>query len=816
MSNILCYFEGKKGEWIVERILKPEHVNFTTRFKFDKSINISTIRRLVLEFFPKDQNTILDNPSLQSFKYINPIKKQSIEITSQYISFFPEITEHLQIEDYRERIYRIIARKNEVYYQTALDNMQLALSSIISGNLRSCANLLYYSLHKFYSSLMYQYINTEVNIPDEEIGIKELRHFGSRIFVQSLNKYQEIEKSLTSDNYLRVLTKNVNPFILSRIIFNNKRIDVIEENLVEYLKFYLQKKWSISIDDPDIEFQLNNKISHYSTPTGKNEIDEVDLAILIASQKFFEFEEGYDGILYLLDLLAVRLYWLRQTADYDYDFEVKTSTRELAIISACIESLFNLFKKNDSNSFDQFLDSLEPEDIESQKIKLPYKEIQRYAVNVSFPDNIKFDTKNRVIFLTAVHLEPFFKLEEIFFTMNLMTNIENHGKYFKFTDSSYVNTDYYLHLNNDGRWFIWLENPAAKFEADSYLFEAFNNFIVELHQKYNEIFFDNLDINIVCSSVETDYSKSEDNKILNLYFLNSSVKKEIYNIESSISKLLAQNLNSDSNNKIIIIEDLKIFCNLILDDELVSLSSISNILEDKLDPFSVSEAENIEYLFLNIYVNDIYKTDNPRKMNNFITLINEYISEHISEKLNIGKDIFQSVSYVSSTKEIENMILNNQLNNDLEQSLYKLLNNIIYNKLKVNSVTTSQKNILEKIISKTKIDNYYYATLGMWYLRNTTLTPFERFSYGSFYYTKAKEHAIKFHETLEFNYNFELANCCYECGFYIAAKNFYEIVMNYIDEAETDVISEINHKLEEINTRLKALVYKSTKDETFA
>ncbi|OBW59768.1 hypothetical protein A9986_00920 [Solibacillus silvestris] len=779
----------------MEKILTPENINLTTRFYFEKRLNKNTLKRLVCEFFP---DAIIDNENLQTtYKHIDSNNKTSIEITRSYISFFPEITENQKIEQLRERIYRIVAKKNEVYHQTALDNLELALSSILSGNLRSTANLLYYSLHKFFSGLMYSFLNSELELSDEEIKIQELNHFGSRKFMNNLKTINSDPKEINSTNYLEILNSRTNPFTLSRYIFKQHHLESIEDNFAQYLNYYLITKYNISIEDPDIIANIDLLISNYSSLQKQSEFDEVDLAIITAANKYLENQYDDEGLIYLVDLLAIRLYWLRQTADYDYDFEVKTSIRELSIISACIKSLFEACESNDIDPFESLLSALDPADISESTENEKSISIKNYSVDISFPENIKFPSKYSKVYLTAVHLEPYFNREEIFSTMNLMDGVENHGKYFKVLGKTKKEKHYYLHLNPDGRWFIWIDNPYDKFEVELYLINSFNNFIITLYQKYQSIFSNKLKCEIISSNIHYENTEYYDNKLFKLYYNQKFLRKEVLQIEESISKLLAQLFNVEYNSKVILFPNFNVFCNLVLDDNVSSNPILSNILD--------SLRKKIEYnfdtsgiLFFNIYLNDFYKNINSTQLNNLMDLLDEQITRYLDQNFQISENKFQSMSVVTNINELEHSISNDQINVEFEQRFYRLLNNFIYQQLKSDVVNDSFKSILENITLNTSSNNYYQATLGMWYFRNKNLSVQERLQVGSNLYSQAIEAAPKFHDLLEYKYTYELALCCLDCGYLDAAEYYFKQISSESESYNEE--EQVNNLLLEIES----------------
>lgn len=163
----------------------------------------------------------------------------------------------------------------------------------------------------------------------------------------------------------------------------------------------------------------------------------------------------------MIYILSLRLYWLRQTADYEFDFEVKTSLRELSITLKTVMDFIelqlfsrseeeNFFEKNDEG---KSVTNVENIDINNNPVK-EFDYISYYNVKVNFPLN-DFLIEKPILYISAVHLNTSFTKEYIFSVLNFMDGITNKGKYFKYHTYNDFSLPLNLHIDDEGRWTVW-------------------------------------------------------------------------------------------------------------------------------------------------------------------------------------------------------------------------------------------------------------------------------------------------------------------------------------------------------------------------
>lgn len=796
-------------------ILKTQEINSTTRFYFENKIGLREMKRLIEEFFSAEEiEQGFKSAKFGFSKYIDISSACSVEITNQYISFFPIINNSLEKESLKEKIYKIVALKSSVYYSSAFENINLVYGLILSENLRSSANLLYYSLHKLYSGELYNYLNTEVELYDEEINIAEIRHFGSRIYRRTFPDLDTVETNLNKENYSSVLGEHINPYILTRVIFSGNYINKIKEeksskssyeklnqNLNLFLCYYLNKKWSFVVNEnPTIETLQ----AHLSSDN-----NEADKEIIRAAIKYFQTDEEEKSNVYLLDILAIRLYWLRQTADYDYDFEVQTSIRELSIITSCMESLFELFKidKNyqlnkDKNQRNKGKIIETTGEVTQKNEVIEKNNIRTFFADVQFSNLIKYERNKEIIFISAVHLEANFNFFEINKVMNLMICIENKGKYYKLKSliENQPKEDCYLHISKDGRWYIWIENPLEIYESEEYLKENFKLFIGKLYDNYNIYFKNKEHFNIISSSIRKNKKNEEKSIAKTLLSRNLAIKSQMNYIETSVCEYFQINFKHLATIK---------------NDNKIELGDI--VIEFKFDfSFNHISVPNIPNLFSPIYNNKNMYTFNlllntfPELLENeskIIEIMTNNTLGNIYNRLGIEDSNYFIKNYVFDVLELENLLNKKEFNEKLLDQFYSFLNTIIYSNLRSNELNNIQKDILEIIVANIEIDNYYYATLGMWYLRNKGIAPSESLKKGTEYYEIAIKKVPKYKKLIEDNYLIELFYFFERCGYYDKAFTELEkiIYLNEKSELKADLpkdFHEISESIKNINLEL--------------
>jgi hypothetical protein len=309
------------------KILSSKLITGTTRFNFDFKLTSSMAVQLLKEFKNEYNEKSI---TFGVLKLVNNEKKATVEIARDFISFYPPLSDN-EIEHTRKRVYKHIAKKSKVYFTTSNKNLELSIASLLADDIRSCTSLLYYALHKFLNGEMYNYLNSKLELEDYEIEIKEIEHFTSANYKKFVEK-TDLDDKLTVDNFTRNLCikrQRVDPFLLVKYILIENIEDYADE-FKPYIDYLCNSLFGELYSGVSLEEILNTCISEITNNVEKSSPEEeVKAAIAFAILKSLSSESK---TMWLLHALMLRLYWLRQTADYEFDFEVKTSVREMSIL----------------------------------------------------------------------------------------------------------------------------------------------------------------------------------------------------------------------------------------------------------------------------------------------------------------------------------------------------------------------------------------------------------------------------------------------------------------------------------------------------
>lgn len=379
----------------LNRILTPEYFSGGTRFPlpFLADSTYKKTQDLLIKEFKDESCKIRVSKSYAKLIFADKI----IEINPNYVFFLPQLLP-TTAEDIRKRIFKNIANKPSVYQQTSMDNLCLSKRTLVEGDLRVSVSLLYYSIHKAITSLQQRMLegNFGSNVNDN-IKFEELGHFTDIIFYKDYDKYDEVVKEYNKcveDNkniakLETVLCKyskfGVNPFrvtsiIVEKVDFNNLSL---YENAINYLAKTIVNNLEPNriINDKDIYNTVGQMLDSefQETLISKGSISNQEKRVGMAILKSIYTGWNSDNVKikarsYILAVF-LRLYWLRQTADYAFDFEVKTSYKEISLLIFICEWLLNsLFNYNNSS-------------INNDNLK-DYNEIDNMVSETNISDNI--------------------------------------------------------------------------------------------------------------------------------------------------------------------------------------------------------------------------------------------------------------------------------------------------------------------------------------------------------------------------------------------------------------------------------------------
>jgi len=785
------------------KILSPKDVAGTTRFFIDFDLTSTMIIQLLKEFksdFPKIQSTA------NSLKLINRKEKKAIEISDNYISIFPELNQN-ETESFRKRIYKHIARRSEVYFGTSIENLNLSISSLLTDDLRSCASLLYYALHKFINGEMYNFFNTNLDLEEHEIEFKEIEHFTSSNFNNYVKKISKINKAINKENYHKVLCISRNrcfdPFILSEIIIPSDIIENSEGEFQSYIEFLCVNLFDLSLNSSGIQGVLKNELDiFYKKNQEKATTQEEEVKAAIA-YSLLKYKENENELIWLFFVLTLRLYWLRQTADYEFDFEVKTSVREMSMLVSSLKYFFdiqkekfsdhsklnNVITENEGIANDAFTINRKKEDVletvESDNLGLLF-----YNVNAKFPSDIIFN-EEITAFLTGVHLDPYFSQDYVIKALNLTENVSNRGKYFIYENKGALNISLYVHINSEGRWTAWVPKDSYQVSilAPSELIEIFSNFWKSFNKSYSEYFGDQFDDFILATSEPIYVKNTLEISSESIGVIDKAALERKYNFVNLLTRKANQALKVRPRNGKIQIEDLSIYLNVTF-----RAFDYSQLIPFPTIFFNKALQESEKFAYINFLVID----DEDKFDEMFHTSMN--IVDDLKTKHNFDNTIEQNFVIKITSEQIDDFVEGNNREPFLK-GITDCLNTIAYERI-MNGDYKGAEKFIETCMQFPFSGSFPIATKGLWYLRNEELELNESEKKGIYYYEKALDIEETEVNHLKQKFYYELARFYFyrKRDFNTAASNvnlakelgetgyFYKDVIELMAEFPNDIL----------------------------
>lgn len=715
------------------KILAPKVITGTTRFYFDFNLNTSVLNQLINEF--KDEDTIQKN-STNSIKLITTKdnKNCSIELTHEYISFFPILDEN-EKEHIRKRIYKHVAKKAQVYFQTSKQNLLFAINSLLADDLRSSASLLYYSIHKYVNGELYNYLNKKLDLEDHEIDIKEIEHFTSSNFNTFVLNYERLNTDINNySDLFKNKNKIIDPFYLIKVVFyeNINHLITRLQPFAEFISVYL---FNTQYGDDIFLTRMNDELTEfYKKRKSKSPLkqeNEVKAGIAYALKK--SIEDSENKTVWLFYTLLLRLYWLRQTADYEFDFDVKTSLREMSIILSSVRDIIESqlrdlnSDQNQLNNTDISNKGISSKDLGFQETgtndhpEIEINTIEFYRVESKFPQEINFNG-NISLFLTAVHLDISFNKEKLFDILNMTESITNKEKYFIYECNQPFPIFLHLHVNDDGRWSVWFSDSYFELVTEFDLIDSFQEFIAHLYRSSSELNIEFDPLLIACHPNPIPKNiKTLDTFSLGNMAMEVEVREKL--LQQRLTKEFSHKLKSDYSENIIKLYDQEIKVNLYIN--FVNVLETIPISEWILtSPFN---KENLAYYSIIIW-------DNPK---NDIEEINKaiesayYIYKSIEE---IKVPSFQFI--VLTSDELDEILMYPEFTNKIAENFSSFINEISYNRIEQGH-TKNTNLIIEKFMGIDPNNSFLVATYGYWFFNNQDLDPEKSEKFGKKYYQQA-------------------------------------------------------------------------------
>ncbi|WP_231594051.1 hypothetical protein [Cytobacillus firmus] len=768
------------GEKTMAKILNPKDVTGTTRFLFDFDFTSTMFIQLLKEF--KSGYKTLRSTS-RSMKLINKEDKSVIEICNDYISFFPPLSDS-EAESVRKRIYKHIAKRSEVYLSTSWENLELSVASLLTDDLRTSASLLYYSLHKFINGKMYSFFNQKLHLEDHEINFKEIEHFTSANFYLFVNRLEKSQEPLTKDNYEQVLfinrNKCIDPFMLFQSTVSEEQLADCSKHFNSYIDYLCLALFEKQYSDHELKKQLKDVVEDFIQKKESKEKttqeEEVTAAIAFAIDK--SIDETANQPLWMFYALTLRLYWLRQTADYEFDFEVKTSIREMSILASSMKyflenQLINNREEQEITDQTDEKNTLENEALPLSKKKEPNQldildgdSIMYYSVDANFPSEVVFEDE-LYVFMTAVHLDTNFSKEHVIYALNLIDEITNRGKYFIYEINKVVKINLYIHINNDGRWTLWIPyEDRTRLISSEEVVAAFEEFLNSFKTSYKDYFGVEYQPLLVSSKPLFLNGKFDIFKTESITNLERSLFSRKYTLERSILKELSKLLNTGYRYNEIQYNDIKFKINIIsYPYNAMDYIPISDMLYQKIK----SKPDNLVNVNFILCELDDEEVDKTISSSNSILSVLEH--EH-----GFNEALEQNYS-IKITHEQFNDFLINQDDNYIIEKFSECLNEIAYDRI-MSGKFDSMEELLRTCLSVPTSDAHPLATMGLYYLRNEAFSLEESEEKGKDFYNKAinleTHNREEYISHLKQKYNYEMAK------FYIDRKNEPEKAEEYV------------------------------------
>ncbi|WP_339269843.1 hypothetical protein MKY19_08415 [Paenibacillus sp. FSL R5-0744] len=776
-------------------ILSYNNENDATIFKM-KELSWHARLRIIKEFHNDYPEHYIGRNYI---KLINP-KKAVLEISDNLITFFPQLSAEIA-ELNKKRIYKLIAQRSEIYISNSIEKIELSTSRLLGKDLRATVSLLYYSFHNFTTGKMYQFLSEKNGVDEYNVTFNEVDHFTSQLFFNDIFKKNfslpifitdEINKENYTNNLCTGRNKNsANPFKIVPLVLLN-----IDPSISGYLNSYINYLYKelfgekFSTDNIDtLENFINSSLKNRTKDKAYKQELEVKASIAFAYKSFIETTAMNERITWSFFIIALRLYWLRQTADYDYDFEIKTSTREISLLLNAIQQYYKLCEFTSFAKKEEII----IDDIESKKnLQNPISQqspINQHTVTIEktyFQSDIKEllnSENNSYLFMTALHLDSDFCYDDIISSINFTHSITNRAEYYiyELLDPLPVNVN--VKLDNDGRWTLWVNKDSAKHQvlSENDLIVVFDRFCDQIFNNYRE-YGNPKYIPQLCVSYPKYTIRAETHDSLKI--------ETIYKMSNSImdrNAWIIKSLLSDINEKFkltikfpnLVIDQYKIYFRVNFGFE----STLLNL------PFSMqinSEAfkGNSNTFILNFHV-DIDDEKSPRHegfelMEIFKNISN--LNENDLYNLLTESDDLSKAFDVAGVIEIEPNSLNSYLKGDNHQLFYSFteyLNSVSHTLIVNNSFDASMK-FLEICLSYDKCDSFAYATKGLWYFRNTDMDVEICEQQGKYYYEMALDKVNTDHPDSEIDlrqrYYYELAL------FYFIRNVDYEMYMKYYND----------------------------------
>lgn len=708
-------------------VLTPKDITGTTRFSLDFKLTFSMFKQLLKEF--NEQGYEVQNLA-GGAKLINYSSKEVIEINREFVSFSP-ILDSGQKEEARRRIYKHVAKRAEVYTNNSFENLELAKKSLLGEELRSCASLLYYSYHKFFNGQLYRFLNL-AGLEDFQIEINEMEHYTSAIFKKYEPTIQDEILEVDEDNYKQIFCTNgkkraANPLVLKKYLFKTNDEEFLQI-LEPYISFLLLKLANIDTKDDRFLEEITREIDYFlSLPIEETSTEMRVKASVLTCIKNANLENE-KRLLWYIYAISLRLYWLRQTADYDFDFEVNTSVREMSLLLRCInkilESTYNIETEEDGLDLNhsittniKYLESVSrPEEIIEDSLESVDK--NSIDVHIKFPKEVSI-SKDVKVFATKLHLNAEFDKETIITALNFTPYVSNQGKQFMFYVKDKFNISLLFHINDYGRWLFWFEKNNILNLNQIDLQEAIDIFFEKFQGSYKTYHGTEFESNFLSTKpiiYSSDFGTASFPGIINSYeaFFNNRLLSLI-NIKNKIRNILGYKIDQEG----LILESIVFSFDITTLDlgwGLHNTSSLPRILNDNY------YYDNKEDKRKKVYIDILLIEDEDYSIEDLIHY--KSLKKDFESKINNFDGYLASEYLIYSANELKELLLedNKSAEETLKMRFSDALNDLSFNLIVEDGVIDANSfNLIEEAIRLAGNSSFPFATKGLWFLRNSSI-----------------------------------------------------------------------------------------------
>lgn len=266
-------------------------------------------------------------------------------------------------EKYKQTFYKYLISRAKIYYQSAVQNNKAAKINLLQNQRRTSISNMYYSLHNGFAALIEFYkledlsddIILEILNEEEESKLEHFTPVALAKFLENIDDILINEKEHFLNNELMNagrMNSLDNPFSWLYPLFEQKMEDEKFETLVFKIEESLKniELDNIAIDSGSRRFRFETQL--------KNLLSEIltlmDEPSILREKKLLITFAGFISYAYML----------RQLADYDSLFEVKTSLTEIinwTILSSDILDFIGDYIKEERITKSNIIQKLEAE-----------------------------------------------------------------------------------------------------------------------------------------------------------------------------------------------------------------------------------------------------------------------------------------------------------------------------------------------------------------------------------------------------------------------------------------------------------------------